>query len=124
MSGIERDTCLSCLGAGELSSERGLVRCPDCDGAGKIGALHHRNEQRIRKIEERSHRLTGESAEDTRWLISELRRVRVALFEAMTVAQEMAKKDGSDPESLLYRIQFEANEVLRVYEPQNENLNS
>jgi hypothetical protein len=120
MTELSRETCLSCLGSGEVSSERGLARCPDCDGEGKIRALHSRNEQRIRKIEARTQRLSGEAAEDTQWLIGELRRLRVALFDAMAVAQEMANKDGSDAEALLHRIQFEANEVLGIYSPSDD----
>lgn len=111
MNQLKRDTCLTCLGAGEVSSERGLSGCPDCNGTGKMGDIYLINEQRIRELEKRALALTGESAQDMRWLITELRACRSALLKVMTAAQDGA--EGS--EDLFRRIQFEANEVLRVY---------
>jgi len=108
--GLEEGTCLTCLGSGEVSNERGLSRCPDCDGTGKIGDIFSRNEHRLREIEQKTTRLTGEAGEDTHWLIVELRRSRAALLKVMTAAQ-----DGASDDELLRRIQFEANEVLGVY---------
>lgn len=119
MPEIEPDTCLTCLGSGEISNERGLSRCPDCDGQGKLRSLFTRNEQRLRQIEQRNTRLSGEAAQDAQWLVGELRRYRVVLFEAMTAAQELGEKEGSEEQRLLHRIQFEANEVLGIYPPVN-----
>ena len=110
MNTIEEGTCLSCLGTGETSSERGLARCPDCAGSGKIGSIFVRNEQRMPQIEERAHRLTGEAQLDTQWLVGELRRSRSALVKILTAAQ-----DGPDDDELLKRILFEANEAVGMY---------
>lgn len=110
MSEIDEGTCLSCLGTGEVSSERGLARCADCDGSGKIGSLFLRNEQRVREIERRCQRLTGEAQQDTEWLVGELRRTRAALVKVLTAAQ-----DGPEESELLKRILFEANEALGMY---------
>lgn len=110
MSEIEEGTCLSCLGSGEVSSEHGLARCPDCDGSGKIGSVFVRNEQRVREIERRCQKLTGEAKQDAEWLVSELRRTRAALVKVMTAAQ-----DGPQDNELLKRILFEAIEALGMY---------
>lgn len=110
MSEIEEGTCLSCLGTGEVSSERGLAPCADCDGSGKMGSLFLRNEQRLREIERRSQKLSGEAQQDTEWLVGELRRTRGALVKALTAAQ-----DGPPDNELLKRILFEANEALGMY---------
>ena len=118
MNELERGTCLSCLGSGEVSSERGLARCPDCDGLGKIGSEFKRSEQRLREIEGRAHTLQGESASDVKWLIGDLRRYREVLVRVMTAAQDGASADaGDEAVELLRRIQFEVNEVLEIYAP-------
>jgi hypothetical protein len=116
MNEIQQGTCLSCLGSGEVSSERGLARCPDCDGTGEIGSVFRRNEQRMRQIEARMARLEGEARLDAMWLISELRRCREALLKVMTAAQ-----DGDDGNDLLRRVQFEANQALGMYSPSSED---
>src|SRR5690606_10590851 len=101
MKKIEEGTCLTCLGTGEVSSERGLARCDDCDGSGKIGTTFDRNEQRMRQIEAKVSRLGGETEQDVRWLIGELRRARSSLLSIMSLAQE----GGLDEESLK-RVRF------------------
>jgi hypothetical protein len=113
------DACLSCLGSGEVSSERGVVTCPDCDGVGKIKSLYLRNEQRIRTVERRAARLSGEAKQDHDWLVAELRRHRDVLYKHMSAAQDLADKDGSDPEKLLYRLWFDANMLLGVYDAED-----
>lgn len=110
MSEIEEGTCLSCLGTGEVSSEGGLARCADCDGSGQIGSVFVRNEQRVREIERRCQKLTGEAQDDVRWLVGELRRTRAALVKVMTAAQ-----DGPADDELLKRVLFEAIEALGMY---------
>jgi hypothetical protein len=110
MSEIEEGVCLTCLGTGEVSSERGLARCADCDGSGKIGSVFVRNEQRVREIERRAQKLSGEAQQDTEWMVGELRRTRGALVKVMTAAQ-----DGPEDNELLKRILFEANEALGMY---------
>lgn len=114
MSQFEEGTCLTCLGTGETSSERGLATCPDCDGSGRIGSIFMRNEQRMRQIEGHVKRLSGEAQLDTQWLVAQLRRTRDALVKVMTAAQ-----DGPSEDELLKRIRFEANEALGMY-PRSE----
>ena len=111
MNELKSDTCLTCLGAGEVSSERGVTRCPDCDGTGKIGDVYLTNEHRIREIEQKTDHLTGELEQDMSFLITQLRSCRAALIKIMSAAQ-----DGTDgSHDLFRRIQFEANEALHVY---------
>jgi hypothetical protein len=110
MDQIEEGTCLTCLGTGEVSSERGLARCDDCDGTGRIGSEFVRSEQRMRQIEARLARLSGEAALDCQWLIGELRRSREALLNVMTIAQ-----DGDQNDELLRRVRFEFNEAAGIY---------
>ena len=110
MKELEQGTCLTCLGGGEVSSERGPTKCPDCDGTGKIGDIFSRTEHRLREVEKKVARQDGEAASDVRWLITELRICRDSLLKVMTAAQ-----DGSGNDELLRRIQFEANEALGVY---------
>lgn len=110
MNEIEEGTCLSCLGTGEVSSERGLARCEDCDGSGKIGSVFIRNEQRVREIERRCQKLSGEAKDDAQWLVLELRQTRGALVKIMTAAQ-----DGPEDNELLQRILFEAIDALGMY---------
>ncbi len=106
---ITQETCLTCLGSGEVSSERGLAGCPDCDGTGKVGDVYRRAEQQVREIEVRASRLTGEAAADVGWLIGELRRSRSALLKVLTAAQEV------EGDELIKRIRFVANESLQIY---------
>lgn len=110
MNEIAEDTCLTCLGAGEVSSERGVARCDDCDGTGKIGSIFRRNEQRIRQIESHLSRLSGEAALDSQWLILELRRCRAALVNVMTAAQDAEQEDD-----VFAQVRFFANEALGMY---------
>jgi len=116
MSDFEEGTCLTCLGTGETSSERGLATCVDCDGGGKIGSVFLRNEQRMRQIEVHVKRLSGEAQLDTQWLVAQLRKTRDALVKVMTAAQ-----DGAPEDDLLKRIRFEANEALGMYTRKDES---
>ena len=117
MEPISQETCLTCLGAGEISSERGIARCPDCDGTGKVGDIYLRTEHQIREIEMRASRLTGEAAQDLAWLVGELRRSRRALMNVLTAAQDAQASD-----ELNARIRFVANEALKIYQvaPQSD----
>lgn len=110
MNEITQETCLTCLGGGEVSSERGMTACPDCDGTGQVGDVYLRTEHQVREIEARANRLTGEAAADLSWLVSELRRTRQALLKVLTAAQ-----DAHEGDDLSTRIRFEANDVLRIY---------
>ena len=107
---ITQETCLTCLGAGEVSSERGIAGCPDCDGTGKVGDVYLRTEHQLREVEMRASRLSGEAAADVTWLVGELRRARSALMKVLTAAQ-----DGNEGDDLNKRIRFEANEALKIY---------
>jgi hypothetical protein len=110
MNEIAEDTCLTCLGAGEVSSERGVARCDDCDGSGKIGSVFRRNEQRIRQVEAHLSRLSGQAALDSQWLILELRRCRGALVKIMTAAQDTEQESDA-----FSQVRFFANEALGMY---------
>lgn len=116
MTELAEDTCLTCLGTGEVSSERGLSRCEDCDGTGKIGSVFVRNEQRMRQIEQRLGKLSGEAALDSQWLIGELRRSRSALVKVLTAAQDAESED-----ELLRQIRFFANDALGMYPPADDD---
>ncbi len=121
MNELAQGTCLSCLGGGEVSSERGLSFCADCQGTGKIGSELQRTERRLREIELRTQNLTGEISLDIRWLIGNIRRYRTGLLKVMSAAQ-----DGGSPgneasaEKLLKAIQFDANEVLEIYPKESD----
>lgn len=115
MKDLPQGTCLTCLGSGEVSSERGPARCVDCDGTGKLGSIFRRNEARLRQIENSLDGREGETALDLRWLAGELRRSRDALLKVMTAAQ-----DGNAEDELLANIRFEANEALGVYEKEED----
>ncbi len=107
---LSPDVCLTCLGAGEISSERGPARCPDCEGTGQVGDHYLRTEKQLREVEGRSERLSGDVAQDVSWLIDELRLTRQALIQVLSAAQE--SQEGDD---LLARIRFLANAALGVY---------
>jgi len=87
-----------------------MTSCPDCDGTGKVGDVYLRTEHHLREVEARASRLSGETAADVSWLVTELRRTREALLKVLTAAQ-----DASESDDLNARIRFEANEALQIY---------
>lgn len=110
MNEITTETCLTCLGGGEVSSERGVSTCPDCDGTGKVGDVYVRTEHHLREVEARVARMSGEAAAEVGWLVVELRRTRQAMLKVLTAAQ-----DAGESNDLIARIRFEANEALKIY---------
>jgi hypothetical protein len=80
--------CNSCLGSGEIGTEAGPVDCPDCGGSGSLPHPSVLVEWRIRDIERARTAESGAAANDIRWLIAELRRVRTALTELVSLAED------------------------------------
>jgi hypothetical protein len=104
------EQCKSCHGTGEVGTESGMARCPDCGGVGYLPSAHVLVEWRARDIE-RAHAGTGGSTGgDVRWLLAELRRSRDALTEISALAQEL------DENPISARIRYAANQALRLYE--------
>jgi len=105
-----QEQCKSCHGSGEVGSEFGPGRCPDCGGAGYLPSPHVLVEWRARDIE-RAHAGAGSSTGgDVRWLLAELRRSRDALTEIAALSLEL------DENPVSARIRFAANQALRLYE--------
>jgi hypothetical protein len=71
-----------------------------------------RNEQRMRQIEQRTGKLSGEAAQDSQWLVGELRRCRSALVKVLTAAQ-----DTEEESDTLQQVRFFANDALGMYPP-------
>jgi hypothetical protein len=104
------ETCLTCYGAGETATERGLEACPDClDGA---VSRTTRFEWRLRDIES-VYRNSGRDTEpEVLWLVHELRQSRAALLRILAICQDA---DESDP--AIRELKFAANEALGLYVP-------
>ncbi|HEV8550573.1 MAG TPA: hypothetical protein VGQ57_16120 [Polyangiaceae bacterium] len=109
-----QEHCKSCLGSGEVGSEFGPTRCPDCGGAGYLPSPHVLVEWRSRDIERAHAGTSGSTGGDIRWLLAELRRSRDALMEISALAQEL------DENPISARIRFTANAALRLYEVRAE----
>ncbi|HEX5099368.1 MAG TPA: hypothetical protein VFV94_07695 [Polyangiaceae bacterium] len=109
-STTEHEQCKSCHGTGEVGSEFGPARCPDCGGAGYLPSAHVLVEWRARDIERAHAGAGGGTGGDIRWLLAELRRSRDALMEISALAQEL------DEGPISARIRFAANTALRLYE--------
>jgi hypothetical protein len=105
-----REQCKSCHGSGELGSEFGPGKCPDCGGAGYLPSPHVLVEWRARDIERAHAGAGGSTGGDVRWLLAELRRSRDALTEIAALALEL------DENPISSRIRFAANQALRLYE--------
>ncbi|HWP06488.1 MAG TPA: hypothetical protein VNN72_12130 [Polyangiaceae bacterium] len=106
----EHEQCKSCHGTGEIGSDGGPARCPDCGGAGYLPSAHVLVEWRARDIERAHAGAGGGTGGDVRWLLAELRRSRDALMEISALAQEL------DEGPISARIRFAANTALRLYE--------
>ncbi len=105
-----QEQCKSCHGTGEVGSDSGPDRCPDCGGVGFLPSAHVLVEWRARDIE-RAHAGTADSTGgDIPWLLAELRRSRDALMEISALAQEL------DENPISARIRYAANQALRLYE--------
>jgi len=106
----EAEKCKSCHGTGEVGSEFGPGRCPDCGGAGYLPSAHVLIEWRARDIERAHAGASDSTGGDVRWLLAELRCARDALTEISALAQELEEGPISA------RIRFTANTALRLYE--------
>ena len=112
---VSPEQCQSCLGTGEVGSEFGPGRCPDCGGAGFLPSPHVLVEWRARDIELGNGTGAHSAARDIRWLLAELRRARDALTEIHALANELDDDGG-----ISTRIRFTANQALRLYDVKHE----
>jgi hypothetical protein len=111
MAELPKNACLTCLGSGEVSSERGPAVCPDCDGTGRVGALYRRGELRLRSIERKLERMDGELHADIAWLVDETRRYREHLLRIVAHAQDTPNDDP-----IIRSIRAEGIDALGLYE--------
>ncbi len=108
------EQCKSCHGTGEVGSDNGMARCPDCGGSGFLPSPHVLVEWRARDIERAHAGASDSTGGDIRWLLAELRRAREALMEISALSQEL------DEGPLSARSRFSANGALRLYEVRAE----
>ena len=113
MSSSER--CITCHGEGVTGSEQGPLTCPDCAGRGVLPSGLVRTEWRLRELERIHAGQVGETGQDMRWLVSEVRRAHHALLQILATSQDV---EDADPH--LTRIKFLANDVLSVYPKTSE----
>jgi hypothetical protein len=105
------DPCLTCYGAGEVSTEQGPQVCSDCFGEGSARSRGAKLEWRLREME-RAYRHSGRETEaDVLWLVHELRRSRDALVRILARCQ-----DAEDGDFLARDVKYQANEALGMYE--------
>ena len=93
-----------------IGSEQGPITCVDCAGRGVLPSGLVRTEWRLRELERIHAQLGGESGQDMRWLIAEVRRAHHALLQILAVGQDA---EAGEPD--LLRIRFLANDVLSMY---------
>ena len=104
------DICNTCHGEGVTGSEQGPLTCLDCAGIGKLPSGLVRTEWRLRELERAHAAASGESAQDFRWLVTEVRRGHQALLQILAASEDI---DEASP--TLQRIKFLANDVLGLY---------
>ena len=104
------DICNTCHGEGVTGSEQGPLTCLDCAGIGRLPSGLVRTEWRLRELERAHAADSGESAQDFRWLVTEVRRAHQALLQILAASEDV---DESSP--ALQRIKFLANDVLGLY---------
>jgi hypothetical protein len=103
--------CVSCGGTGEMVREQGPTDCPDCGGTGRLPSRATLVDWRARDIDRAAAGGRELSAEDARWLVSELRTARSALTQIIALAHDI-----EDSEAIAVRIRFAANKALGLYE--------
>lgn len=103
--------CMSCTGTGEMVREGGPVDCPDCGGTGYLPSRATLVEWRARDIDKAAASGRELSAQDARWLVSELRTARQALTQIISLAHDIEDRDA-----IALRIRFAANQALGLYE--------
>jgi hypothetical protein len=104
------ERCMTCHGEGVTGSEQGPLTCADCAGRGELPSGLVRTEWRLRELERIHASQHGETGQDMRWLIAEVRRAHHALLQILASGQDA---DEGDPS--LTRIKFLANDVLSMY---------
>lgn len=104
------DLCNTCHGEGVTGSEQGPLTCLDCAGIGRLPSGLVRTEWRLRELERVHAADSGETGQEFRWLVSEVRRSHQALLQILAASEDL---DGDDP--TLSRIKFLANDVLGLY---------
>lgn len=109
-------TCVSCGGTGEMVRESGPTDCPDCGGTGKLPSRGTLVEWRARDIDKAAAAGRALSAEDARWLVSELRLARQALTQIISLAHDIDDSDG-----IAVRVRFAANKALGLYDTANNS---
>jgi hypothetical protein len=107
---MNSEHCVTCHGEGVTGSEQGPLTCPDCAGRGVLPSGLVRTEWRLRELERIHASEQGETGQDMRWLVSEVRRAHHALLQILASSQ-----DGDEDDASLQRIKFLANDVLSVY---------
>jgi hypothetical protein len=91
--------------------EQGPTDCPDCGGTGRLPSRATLVDWRARDIDGAAAKGRALSAEDARWLVSELRTARSALTQIIALAHDI-----EDSEAIAVRIRFAANKALGLYE--------
>ena len=101
--------CGSCYGEGHVPTDEGLVTCPECGGAGVLPSDGVIVDWRAGEIERLHATGSDQAAQDTRWLIFQLRRARNALTKIFALSQEVADVAAAE------EMRFIANEALGLY---------
>lgn len=109
------NSCVRCYGTGESVTEWGPRDCPDCGGSGDLPSRATLTEWRSRDIERRATRVRGEHSADTRWLVAELRRARVALTKVVALAMDADAEDH-----IAQQVRGVAYDALGLYETEQE----
>jgi hypothetical protein len=91
--------------------EQGPTDCPDCGGTGRLPSRGTLVDWRARDIDRAAAGGKELSAEDARWLVSELRTARGALTQIIALAHDI-----EDSDAIAVRIRFAANKALGLYE--------
>ena len=110
------NSCLTCYGQGEVSSDYGSTACPDCGGAGTLPPQNVLADWRISAIEKHYQSDPSQAAQDIAWLAFELRRTRHSLMQILALAQ-----DAAQDSPVAHRIQFLANDALGMYRPDSSD---
>jgi hypothetical protein len=94
-----------------MPGDYGIADCPDCGGAGILPSAGVRIEWRAADVLRAAEGGQAVDPEHARWLVTELRRARVALTEIIALAHDAPADDA-----IALRIRFAANRALGLYE--------
>jgi hypothetical protein len=109
MRGQNGQKCHDCNGEGAIFRDFGPEACTSCFGLGELPPASVLCERRLRELES-AYTKPGETGQDVRWLIGEVRRAHHALLQILAASQDLSSDDD-----LAKRIRFLANDVLGVY---------